>query len=97
MEKIREITLWERKDEQNYSRDKIHIEENGRLFLDSYDIGQLPERVWGHDDYEYNTYIEAEWKDSSLLLLLKERFKTNNDFQNWANEKKIPYTTSSWP
>lgn len=97
MEKIKEITLWERKDTQNYSHDKVRIEENGRICFDSYDIGQLPNQAWNHDDYEYNTYVEAEWKDSILLLLLKEKFSTNADFQKWANHKQLPYTTSSWP
>lgn len=97
MEKIKSITLWKRKDEKNYSRDMVHIRDDGMLNFDSYDIGELPERVWGHDDYEYDIFVDVEWKDSILLLLLKEQFKTNGDFLKWADEKQLPYTTSSWP
>ena len=92
MEKIKSITVFEREDEKNYCRDKIHVQENGNLHFDSYDIGELPEKFFGHDDYENDIFVEGEGKDSILLLLLKERFKTNGEFKDWADEKGLPLT-----
>ncbi|HVB20033.1 MAG TPA: hypothetical protein VNF51_01975 [Candidatus Paceibacterota bacterium] len=97
MQKIKDITLFERRDKKGTSWDKIHILDDGRLNFDSHDLGSIPMEFWGHEDYEYDTYVDAEWKDSILLLLRKERFKRNEDFRKWADTKEIPYTSASWP
>ncbi len=89
MEKIKEITLYEVRDKDGTSWDKIHVESNGTLNLDSYDCGTRPEMFFG-GDYERDIYVDAEWKDSILLLLLKERFKTIGNLREWADEKGIP-------
>jgi hypothetical protein len=51
--------------------------------------------MWGHD-YEYDVTISKEWKDTVLLHLAKERFKTVSEFKKWLDEKEIPSETSLW-
>jgi hypothetical protein len=65
-------------------------DENGDLILDGYDRGELVEEVWGSDDYEYSLVVKAEYKDTILLNLIKERFKHDSEFRAWLDEKGIP-------
>jgi hypothetical protein len=51
--------------------------------------------LWGHD-YEYDITIDKEWKDTLLLLLIQEQFKTASEFKKWIDQKNIPATTSLW-
>lgn len=92
MNKITEIALFERNDENGYSRDLVRVHTDGSINLDSFDTGPLPDSVWGRD-YEYDVNFSADWKDTILLLLLKERFASNSEFRNWAKSQSIPYTS----
>ena len=91
MKRIKEITLYEVRNKDGTSWDKIHVESDGSLNLDSFDCGTRPEMFFG-GDYERDIYIDAEWKDSFLLLLLKERFENIMSLRKWADEKGIPST-----
>jgi hypothetical protein len=99
MEKIIKVQL--RKDivetpeGKNYYNDSVSIEDNGNLNVGSFDFGPDIDRMWGHD-YEYDITTEKEWKDSVLLLLMQEHFKTASEFKKWIDQKSIPATTSLW-
>lgn len=91
MNKLTEVALFERNDENGHSRDLVRVCADGPLNFDSFDTGPLPDSAWGRD-YEYDLDISADWKDTILLLLFKERFTANCDFRNWAKAHDIPYT-----
>lgn len=93
--KINEITLFEWTDGKDHRRDKVDTNNDGTLHFDSFDFGQKTDSAWGHD-YEYDIFVGAEWKDTILLLLIKERFKNNSEFREWADKKTVPYTTSCY-
>ncbi len=90
VELLREIT----------ERDKRYldakIDESGNLLLEGYDIGDSVEEFWGDSDYEYWLTVSHEWKDTVLLLLIKEKFKLSSDFQIWLESKEIPCKFESW-
>lgn len=96
-EKITEIKLRDETVEtpegKNSYIDSANIEENGALHLSSFDFGPEVDKMWGHD-YEYDITIEKEWKDTILLFLIQEHFKTTSEFKKWCDEKSIPSTTS---
>jgi hypothetical protein len=96
MERLTTIRLRERHDEEVWSTDDARIEENGDLRLDAYDVGELPKRMMGDDDYEYWVVVPAEWKDTILLKLIKERFKDVYAFHKWARENAIAHSSGSW-
>jgi hypothetical protein len=75
--------------------DSIDIDENKNLHLGSFDFGPEVDKMWGHD-YEYDVTISKEWKDTVLLHLAKERFKTVSEFKKWLDEKETPSETSLW-
>ena len=72
------------------------IDDEGNLVLEGYDIGESVKEYWGDSDYEYWLKIRKEWKDTVLLMLIKERFGRSSDLQTWLEEKEIPYEFSSW-
>lgn len=72
------------------------IDDKGNLVLEGYDIGDSVKEFWGDSDYEYWLTVSQEWKDTVLLLLIKERFALSSDFQTWLEEKEIPSEFNSW-
>ena len=72
------------------------IDEDGDLVLEGQDVGKAVEEYWGDSDYEYVVNVKAEFKDSVLLYLIKERFTTSKDFMDWLDDKRIPKEFSSW-
>ncbi len=73
------------------------IEEDGRLEVQRSDYGKLVEEVWGRDEYEYNVAVAAGYKDTVLLLLVKDFMKDDVAFREWLEAKGVPFETSSWP
>lgn len=92
-----EVVAQSVKDEKNSRTLKVSISENGELVLAGYDVGDVVRELWGHDDYEYQVTVPAEYKDYALLLLIKERFETSSAFTEWLQKNDIPQTFSSWP
>jgi spore maturation protein CgeB len=88
--KINEITLIDSKTERLSVRLTARIGENGDLILDGYDSGEFVEEALHHDDYEYSLTVKAEYKDTILLNLIKEKFKHDAEFRTWLDEKRIP-------
>lgn len=99
MEKINKIELRKEMvqtpEGKNYYNDSVSVEDNGNLNVSSFDFGPEVDKMWGHD-YEYDITIEKEWKDSLLLLLIQEHFKTASEFKKWTDQKGVPCETSLW-
>lgn len=91
MDKLLDITLFEIKDDNGCRRDLVHVRDDGSLNFDSFDFGTVSDDMWG-GDFEYSLDIDAMWKDTIILLLIKDRFSAIKDFREWANSKGIPYT-----
>jgi hypothetical protein len=73
------------------------ILDDGRLAVERSDYGKLVEEVWGRDEYEYNVAVPVEYKDTVLLLLIKDYVKDDVAFREWLEAKGVPFETSSWP
>lgn len=93
MEKITKLTLSESRNAGYVSRDTAEIYDDDVLHFDSFDFGSMVDKMWGHD-YEYDIYVDGEWKDSILLLLIKERFDCSAGFRGWAEINSIPYSSA---
>lgn len=97
MEKITTITLHEPGDGPNTTSDKASIGQTGELRLEAYDTGSIPMAFFGREEYEFTYSYDADWKDTILLLLMKDRFASVGDFHCWTDEKSIPHHFESWP
>ena len=47
-------------------------------------------------DHEYSVTIEARYKDSVLLLLLKEQFADFRPAKAWLEKVGVPFKSWSW-
>ena len=74
----------------------VKISDNGDLVIDGGDCGKAPLEFWGDSDYEYITTIKKEYKDTVLLLLVKDKFKDSDDFREWLKAKDIPNEYFTW-
>lgn len=88
--KIDRITIIDSKTERLSVRLTARIDEQSDLILEGYDRGEFVEEVLHHDDYEYSLTVKAEYKDTILLNLIKERFRHDAEFRSWLDEKRIP-------
>lgn len=96
MDILSEVTIYHRDDEKNTTWETAKIKENGDLVLEGSGAGEICEMFWGDDDYEYWSMVDKKWKDTILLLLLQERFKSFEDVRKWLDEKKIPNQFQNW-
>ena len=68
----------------------LRINYNGDLIIDGYDTGSAPLAFWKSPGYEYITTVPAAYKDTILLLLLKDRFKDDSGIKKWLKAHDIP-------
>ena len=96
----RTIRLFEHKGSTSSFLD-VEIKSDGSLEMSGYDIGEMPERFYGHDDYEYEVTVKPEHKDRLLLALLQEKydnnFRASSQFMEFLNSRGIPYDFDTWP
>ena len=92
----KEIMLKETRTETDISWLKAKIDENGNLVFEGGDIGETPEKYWGRDEYEYWRTVDKEYKDSILLLLIKDKFTSDSEFSEWLEKAGIPSKFQNW-
>ncbi len=61
---------------------------SGHEVMESQDIGDPSGRYAG--DVDYRRIVPADYKDTMLLWLVKERFATDSEFDEWLDAKGIP-------
>lgn len=61
---------------------------SGHESLEAQDIGDAESHYAGDSDYMRT--VSAEYKDTMLLWLVKERFETDSEFDQWLTDKEIP-------
>lgn len=93
---ITELILYSHKSPEMTSTLTAKIKENGDLVLEGYDLGKRARELFGDSDYEYWLTIPAQYKDTVLLWLIKERFETSSDFMTWLKDKGIPFEFLTW-
>ncbi|HUY00034.1 MAG TPA: hypothetical protein VMV49_10805 [Candidatus Deferrimicrobium sp.] len=87
---MKRITIYDIRTESSHSTLEACIDDQGDLVLEGYDIGDFVKEYWGDSDYEYWLRVKAEHVPAVLLWLIQERFKTDSEFRNWLDAKKIP-------
>jgi hypothetical protein len=93
---IRELVILSDRFADSYSELLVKIDDEGRLVLYGADAGERVREIWGDWDYEYSETVPAEWKETVLLHLIKERFAATSDFRVWCEERGIPSEFWSW-
>jgi len=62
------------------------------LTFEGHDLGPMANLAPGAEDNEYEWFrtIEGKYRDSILLLLIKEHFKHDSEFDDWLERHGIP-------
>ena len=97
MEKLSEVVLHKTDTKDVFVEVKCTIESSGDLKISSYTIGQIAQDYVSHDDYEYEVIIDKEYKDTVLLLLIQDRFRSESELTTWLGLKDIPFEVETWP
>jgi hypothetical protein len=92
---LTKIEIYRKKDEDNLFTLNAEIDSDGNLTLLGWDLGEFPEKTYGRDEYEYTYTIDAAYKDTLLLQLLKERLgessPSNPSPSYFFKQSGIPY------
>jgi hypothetical protein len=79
----------------------LTVKDDGAVHLSAYDLGEAPERVWGHDDYEYWVDVPPTEVQKLLFVLLKEKYlgRTSavDEFTKFCVENGIENKWQSYP
>lgn len=90
MEPITRLIIRHEKTTSGYSELIARIDSSGALVLDGCDAGVSIEDATGDWDYEYWITVSPLFKDSVLLHLIKERFNSVNEMNEWLESLGIP-------
>jgi hypothetical protein len=93
---IKKLSIRDVENPGSFSCLETRIDEGGDLVLDRVDGGRQLEEVTREFDYEFFWTVPAEWKDTVLLHLMKERFPKESKFAPWCKERGIPVKSFYW-
>ena len=96
MEPIKKLVIRHERMDDGYSELAVGIDDSGALVLEGVDAGEEVRRLFGDWDFEYWLTIPAEYRESLLLYLIKERFTSVHDMRKWLGEKDIPFEFTSF-
>lgn len=88
---LKELVINSEQHADGYSDLKVSVNERQDVVMEGVDGGQRIEELTGDWDYEYWVTVRAEWKETLLLHLLKERFADSTRFKAWLEQQNIPY------
>jgi hypothetical protein len=94
---LKSVTLGRTQSESVRSTLWAVILDDAALEIERSDYGPVVDEVWHRDEHEYNVTVPADYKDTVLLLLIKDYVRDDVAFRGWLEEKGIPFQTSMWP
>ena len=95
--KITKIEIVKTENDQSSTILSAKISDDGDLIIDDYFIGKFAQEVYDHDDSESFVKVKKDFKNTLLLLLLKERFQANSELRDWLSLNNVPYDFEIWP
>ena len=93
---IRQLTIKDEREGRDVRHLGIKIGDDGSLVLEGHDLGSTVAKFWPDDEYEYWLTVPANYRDTVLLWLIKERFSSDVEFREWLDEKGIPHEFANW-
>ncbi len=68
----------------------VKINEKNELVFEAYERGQALKDAYGEGEDERWLTVGPEFKDTVLLNLIKEQFKSDIELKAWLEKKGIP-------
>ena len=97
MARIRELVVREERRGGASRRIEAAIERNGDFVLTGMAFGKIVQQVWGDPESEHTRRVAADYKDTMLLRLVKDRFGSDDEFAAWLDTHAIPHRFHRWP
>ena len=73
----------------------LSVGPDGAVKLDTYDTGEVVERTWGHEDYEWWVDVPSSQVRKLLFALLRDRYSGRSDavdeFAAFCKKEGIDY------
>ena len=63
-----------RKEGKTLQTGSLSVYLNGTVRIDSWDLGELPEQWWGHDEYEFGVTVSGTDIRKLVFALLRDRY-----------------------
>lgn len=92
----REVVILDQKTTECSIRETVRLERDGELVLAGYDHGEVPRKMWGREDYEYSSRVDAGEVPRILLGLIRERFGSHLELKNWLEANGIDSKMDLW-
>lgn len=90
-----------RKDGSTHHDVALTVKGDGAVHMSAYDLGEAPEKIWGHDDYEYWVEVPSTEVQKLLFALLKEKYfaRANaiDEFTKFCDQYGIQNKWQSYP
>jgi len=87
-------------DEKNKRNVRLTLHEDGSIEFNTYDSGEAPEQIFGHEEYEFWVRMAGESVPKLAFALLREKFSGNLDATDSAarfcKEAGVEYEWSSY-
>lgn len=69
--------------------------------LDCFDMGEMVEQAWGHDDYEFWVDVPGSELQKLVFALLRDRYTGRvhavDEFRAFCENESINHKWESWP
>ena len=93
---LKELVISSEQAADGYSDLKVRVNDHSDVVMEGVDGGRRIEELTGDWDYEYWVTVRAEWRETLLLYLLKDRFADSTSFKAWLERQDIPYEFHSY-
>jgi len=88
---VKDLVISSERTAGGYSDLTVKVTDAEDVVMEGVDGGKRIEELTGDWDYEYWVTVRAQWKDTLLLHLLKDRFADSTRFKAWLEQQGIPY------
>jgi len=90
-----------RKEGKTLQTGSLKVFPDGAVRIDGWDLGELPEQVWGHDEYEFEVTVSGTEIRKLVFALLRDRYIGRmgavEEFRAFCKKEGIETHFFAWP
>ena len=90
-----------RKEGTTLQTGSLSVYSNGAVRIDGWDLGEIPERFWGHDDYEFEVTVPGTEICKLVFALLRDRYLGRmgavGELREFCEKEGIETNFFAWP
>ncbi len=79
---------------------RLTVEPDGSVFMETQDMGEHVERIWGDSDYEFWIDVPAGALTRLVFALLRDRYAGRagavDEFRDFCKKQQVDHKWDSW-